>query len=45
MVTHSQVRLLMKLIRDESSLKVAAAKAGMDEKTCPSRKLDPREAS
>jgi hypothetical protein len=33
MVTDSQVRLLMKLIKEESSLKVAAAKAGMDEKT------------
>jgi len=33
MVTDSQVRLLMKLIQDEPSLKVAAAKAGMDEKT------------
>lgn len=33
MVTDSQVRLLMKLINEESSLKVAAAKAGMDEKT------------
>lgn len=33
MVTDSQVRLLMKLIKEESSLGVAAAKAGMDEKT------------
>jgi hypothetical protein len=33
MVTDSQVRLLMKLIKEKPSLKVAAAKAGMDEKT------------
>ena len=33
MVTDSQVRLLMKLIKEESSFTVAAAKAGMDEKT------------
>lgn len=33
MVTDSQVRLLLKLIKEESSLSVAAAKAGMDEKT------------
>lgn len=33
MVTDSQVRLLMRLIKEESSFSVAAAKAGMDEKT------------
>ena len=33
MVTDSQVKLLMRLIKSESSLSVAAAKAGMDEKT------------
>ncbi len=33
MITDSQVRLLMTLIKDESSLTVAAAKSGMDEKT------------
>ena len=33
MVTDAQVRRLMKLIRTEKTLAVAAAKAGMDEKT------------
>lgn len=33
MVTDRQVRLLMKLLQEEKSLSVAAAKAGMDEKT------------
>jgi len=33
MVTDCQVRLLMKLIKEDESLGVAAAKAGMDEKT------------
>ena len=33
MVTDKQVRVLMKLLQEERSMKVAAAKAGMDEKT------------
>ena len=33
MVTDQQVRKLMKLIQSEQSLAIAAAKAGMDEKT------------
>ncbi len=33
MVTDKQVRRLMKLIKEEKTLAVAAAKAGMDEKT------------
>jgi hypothetical protein len=33
MVTDAQVRILMKLIQTEQTLSVAAAKAGMDEKT------------
>jgi len=33
MVTDRQVRLLMKLLQEEKALSVAAAKAGMDEKT------------
>jgi hypothetical protein len=33
MVTDQQVRKLMKLIQSEKSLAIAAAKAGMDEKT------------
>jgi hypothetical protein len=33
MVTDRQVRLLMKLLQDEKTLSVAAAKSGMDEKT------------
>ena len=33
MVTDEQVRILMKLINQEKTLKVAAAKAGMSEKT------------
>ena len=33
MVTDAQVRRLMKLIQTEDTLTVAAAKAGMDEKT------------
>ena len=33
MVTDRQVRLLMKLLQEEKTLSVAAAKAGMDEKT------------
>ena len=33
MVTDTQVRRLMKLMQTEKSLAVAAAKAGMDEKT------------
>lgn len=33
MVTDRQVRLLMKLLQEEKTLRVAAAKSGMDEKT------------
>ena len=33
MVTDNQVRLLMKVINKEETLKTAAAKAGMSEKT------------
>ncbi len=33
MVTDQQVRLLMKLSKTEKRLSIAAAKAGMDEKT------------
>ena len=33
MVKDQQVRRLMKLIKKEKSIKIAASKAGMDEKT------------
>ena len=33
MVTNNQVRMLMKLIQTEKTYAIAAAKAGMDEKT------------
>ena len=33
MVTDMQVKLLMKLLQNEKTLRLAAAKSGMDEKT------------
>ncbi len=33
MVTDAQVRMLMKLVQTEETLALAAAKAGMDDKT------------